>query len=307
MTTISLIIPSVGRPGALQRALLAAQRQDHHFDEIVVVARTNDDETAAAANASGVRTVTVSEPGVLAAMSAGARATTSDLIAFSDDDAELERHWCTRVLSVFDEAANVRLGGYGGRDVIYDDGRARPTTLTTSIGLVRSFGRVTGNHHRGTGDHHRVAMLKGVNCAYRRAAFAVPQGLRGDGAQAHFEVAIGQHLLRAGWRLRYDASLTVLHSPAPRLGEDQRQRPSDSAIYDSAFNLMRALAPTRQHVRWLYVHLVGDRNCPGVLRCLIALGSPDRSKIWARRRPSWRATTDAWRLRRETLSFETFS
>jgi hypothetical protein len=98
----------------------------------------------------------------------------------------------------------------------------------------------------------------------------------------------------------------VQHYPAERLGEDQRAAPSEGAVYDSAHNLMRALTPAQQTRRWLYVHLVGDRSCPGVARWVLAALRGDRATL-ARRRPAWRATTDAWRQRREPLTYVDFS
>jgi len=306
VTTIALVIPSYARPEQLARALASAERQSRRFDEIVVAVRGDDHATIGALTSLPVRVVTVDDPGVLAAMTAGALATTSDVVAFTDDDAELAEHWAQFVIDVMERPGNDDVGGIGGRDVIYDGDHARPTELTGRVGEVTYWGRLIGNHHCGSANNREVVVLKGVNCAYRRRALGLPHGLLGAGAQAHFEVAVGRHALDGGWRLLYFSELTVIHRPADRRGDDQRASPSDEAVFNSAFNLMRGLPRRVQSRRWLYVHLIGDRATPGVIRCLYALMRRDRATL-ARRAPSWRASTAAWRVRATPLEFTTLS
>lgn len=300
---VALVVPSYGRPAALAACLASARAQSRPFDEIVVAAREGDEATIAAARAAGAAVATTTEPGVLAAMAAGVRATTSDVVGLTDDDATLPATWAAEVEAAM---ADHTVGGFGGRDVLYDDGVARPTALTASVGRVTPLGRVIGNHHCGEGPPRDVDVLKGVNAAYRRAALGLPRGLRGDGAQAHFEVACGRFARERGWRLVYDPRHTVAHSPAVRVGEDQRSRPSDDAVAASAFNALRTLPPRLQTRRLLYVLAVGDGACPGVVRWLAALARGEGA-VRARRAPSWRGTFDAWRQRRTALAFETFS
>jgi hypothetical protein len=257
------------------------------------------------AEAAGALLVAVDEPGVLAAMVAAVKATGAAVVGFTDDDAELSETWSAQVLEILDRAGNEDVGGVGGRDVIYDGDEPRPTDLADRVGELTWWGRLIGNHHRGSPNNRSVVVLKGVNCAYRRAALALPAGLRGAGAQAHFEVAVGRHALDAGWRLLYFADLTVIHRPATRLDEDQRAAPSDAAVADSAFNLMRGLPRSTQPRRWLYVHLVGDGATPGIARAVAAALARDRATT-ARRRAGWRGTADALRVRDEPLDFTTF-
>lgn len=306
MTTISLVIPSYARADQLAVALESAHQQNRPFNEIVVVVRGDDEATNEMMLHRFERVVHVSEPGVLAAMRAGVDVTTSDIVAFTDDDARLPPQWSSQVLELFALPENTDVGAVGGRDRIFDDDLPRPTALTTRVGRVGWWGRLSGNHHRGAVNGRVVDVLKGVNAAYRREALGLPLELRGSGAEAHFEVAVGQYVQRHGWRLRYYSDLTVAHYPGVRRGEDQRLLPSDRAVADSAFNLMRALAPRRQSRRWLYVHLAGDAACPGLMRCAVAIVRQEKS-VLARRRPSWRATSEAWRLRDQPLEFQSFS
>jgi len=306
VTTLALVVPSYGRPEDLRDCLAAAHAQSRPFDEIIVVVRDTDDATRTLLAVSTDVVVTVSVPGVLAAMRAGAARSASDLIGFTDDDARLPTGWAAQVVATMDEPASRDVGGLGGRDILFDGHAPRPTTLTTRVGTVSWWGRVTGNHHRGEGPARDVDVLKGVNAVYRREALGLPTSLRGDGAQAHFELSVGRYAREHHWRLRYDPSLTVHHHPAPRLGDDGRSTPSDTAVADSAYNAMRGLPPHQQTRRWLYVHVVGDAACPGVLRLLLALVARDRATL-KRRRPSWRGTNDAWRQRHRPERFDRFT
>lgn len=300
MTTLDVIIPSYGRPDMLARTLHALQSSKDRPDHIFVVARRDDLDTIAAAE-EFARIVIVDEPGVLAAMWAGSRQATSDVVAFCDDDAEPSDTWVSEIRRAFDDP---RVGGYGGRDVLYDGDEPRPTRLHSRVGVVTWWGRLIGNHHCGTGPARDVDVLKGVNCAYRRELLAFPRGLRGDGAQAHFEVSIGLHVASLGYRVVYDPTHQVIHRPARRLDDDQRVNPSTEAIFNSAFNLERSLPRATQTRRLLYVIIWGDTACPGLVRLLVGRGS---RSLRARRSPSWRGTFAAWRERRSPLALQQVS
>lgn len=301
MTSVSLIIPSYGRPSELAACIATAQNQIEPFDEIIAVLRDTDNKSLEVALASGVRTIMVTEPGVLAAMMAGTEAAQSQVVAFTDDDARLP---ATHASGIRSHLANEAISGVGGRDVLYDNGSPRATTLTRDVGRLTWYGRVIGNHHRGTGKARPVFMLKGVNSAYRRDAIALPTQLRGSGAQPHFEVAIGTWVARHRGTLIYDPALAVEHHPATRLGEDQRTAPSEEAIFDSAYNLLRSLAWYRQTRRLLYVLIIGDSNCPGIFRSVVALLRGERA-VLQRRQPSWRGSLAAWHERNDELAYFT--
>jgi glycosyltransferase involved in cell wall biosynthesis len=300
MTSVSLVIPSYGRTDDLVAALDSALKQDHPFNEIIVVARSNDLETIAIARSRTVKVAIVDEAGVLAAMVAGSNLASSEVVAFTDDDARLPVDHASRLRAHFDSPA---ISGVGGRDVLYDGDVQRATALTHTVGRVRWYGRVVGNHHRGEGPVRSVFMLKGVNAAYRRSTLAFPVGLRGQGAEPHFEVALGTWIARHHGTLLYDPSLQVSHHPAIRIGDDQRTAPSNAAILDSAYNLARSLPRRYLTRRLIYVLLLGDTNCPGLGRSLVALVRGEQS-VLARRRSSWRGTVMAWADRGEPLRFE---
>ena len=96
--SVSIVIPTLRRPGPLACALASAQAQTGVSGvEIVVV--DNDPEGSARAHveqAKGpfpVRYISVPEPGIANARNAGVAASKGALIAFLDDDEDAPAHW----------------------------------------------------------------------------------------------------------------------------------------------------------------------------------------------------------------------
>ena len=292
----------------LSRCLAALGCQHLSFDEIVVATRLDDPGSAAAARASPTpcTVLELDAPGVLAAMVAGTRATSSEIVCFTDDDAVAPPDWLERLDAALAGAALV--GGVGGRDVIVVDGSPLDAPRTNDVGRVSWFGRHVGHHHLGAGSARDVAFLKGVNAAYRRRALGLPRGLRGAGAQAHFEVAVGRYAREQGYRLVYDPAICVEHHPAARQGGEQRGAPSPRAVSDAAYNLVVSIGGRTGLRRVAYAAVVGDRGAPGLVRALLAAVRGDRET--ARRLvPSVRGTlAGGWALlRRRGVRYETFA
>ncbi len=283
---ISIIVPSYHRPDALASCLTSLEALTRPADEIIVVLHASDKESPAIVSLhSGVRTVVVDLPGAVRAMTAGACASGGDVICFTDDDACPRPDWLDRIEACLVHDPDV--AAVGGRDVIHDpDGSLRPMTLTDNVGTLTWFGRLIGNHHRGTGPARDVNVLKGVNCAYRRADLALPAGLRGAGTQIHFEVAMGVTITSNGRRLVYDPNILVDHYPAVRQDADKRGAPPVEAVNGHAYNLTTAiglLGTSRLVTRVLYATLIGDVAMPGIIRAVIARLQGDR-RAWIRLR-----------------------
>ncbi len=274
MTTFSVIIPTYGRPEALAKCLSGLAFQTRPANEVIVVTRSDDlaSQTVAKEAAVSARIVFVDATGVLAAMTKGFLASTSDWVAFTDDDAVASPTWLFDLEQLAKTSGAV---GVGGRDVLEDEGVPRPTTLTTDVGNIGAFGRFVGNHHSGTGGVRSVSMLKGVNCAYDASLLGIPTGLYGQGAQAHFEIAIGLDLAKHG-TLLYDPSVTVRHAPGGRLDSDQRVAPSRRSIADVASNAVLCCGVRSWSLaarRVLFSLTIGDASCPGVVRFVVGLAN----------------------------------
>lgn len=303
--TLAVIVPSLQRPESLARCLDALAAQHRAPDELLVVTRPGDDAVGIAQR-HRARTIELDEPGVLAAMAAGVRASSAEVVCFTDDDATAPPEWTERLEALV--WSGDRVGGAGGRDrVVYADG-AEELARPGRVGQLSWYGRHHGHHHLGTGTTREVAFLKGVNCAYRRAALGLPVGLRGSGAQAHFEIAVGRHARAQGWRLLYDPTIVVEHRPAERLGEDLRGAPSRTAVADASYNLVASIGGARGLLRVGYATVLGDRGSPGLLYGAIAAARGDRATA-RRTAPAVRGTLEAAGdlLRGRALRFETFA
>jgi hypothetical protein len=293
--SVDVVVPSYRRPRQLQQCLEGLCRQTLAPERIIVVLRHGDAESDAVVSELDItplRRVTVGRPGVVAAMTAGLAHTTAPLVALTDDDAVPRPDWLERLAAHLDDE---RIGAAGGRDVI----AGCTDAPTADVGRVRWWGGHIGNHHRGEGPAREVAVLKGVNVAFRASALALPAPgvLHGQGAEAHWEILVCDHLRRQGLALLYDPAVVVDHRRGRRFDEDDRFAPSPTAIADTAYNLLTAtagLAPALRPVHYLGGVLRGDRALPGFGRALVALAQGEPA-VAARLLPALQGRTAAYR------------
>ena len=299
--TISVLIPTYRRPQDLRRCLTALEAQTRMAEEVLVVVRDSDEETRAFLadfehRLPGLRVVPVCVPGVLAAMSAGLAQATGDIVALTDDDTAPYPDWLARIEAHF--AAGPKVGGVGGRDWQPNDHRSRPV-----VGKIQWHGRVIGNHHLGVGEAREVDVLKGANCAYRAGPLkkiGFEARLRGEGAQAHWELALGMAMRRDGWTLIYDPAIALDHFIARRLDNDANHRGYFSApgltnsVHNETLILLTYLPPLRRAAFLAWALLVGTWAEPGLLQVPRLLARRDRN-TWNRLRATYAGRLEAVR------------
>lgn len=297
--SIAVIIPTYRRPASLARCLQALDRQTLRPSRIVVAVRDSDVESRFVVERERHRipelsTVLVTEPGVIAAMSAAIMTCREDVIACTDDDAVPRSDWIERMISFYAPG----VGGVGGRDVIarrkpnrYDLNRTEP--LKPVVGRLTRYGRLIGNHHRGCGPPRDVDVLKGVNMSLRRELWRLDTRLRGTGAQVAWEIAVCLHAKAAGWRLIYDPATAVDHVPAERFDADSRTNPTLEARTDAAWNEAYALASSLPPIKLVITSLVtlaiGSRAAPGPIFALTAVARSPR-RLWSALSLTYRLT-----------------
>jgi GT2 family glycosyltransferase len=290
---ISVIIPTYRRPGDLRRACRGLALQTRPADQLVVVARADDGQTQAEIDQLHaqlpISVAIVTRPGVVAALNAGLAVTTGDVVAITDDDAEPRPDWLERIERHF--ASDPSILGVGGRDFIRANAPTSPRR-PGKVGTLQWCGRVTGNHHDGSGPPRAVDVLKGVNMSFRRNALAeigFDERMRGSGAQVHFELALCLALQRLGGKLIYDPAVAVDHYPAARHDPDRRgvfvADPHLNAVHNQTLALLDHLSPPRRAAFALWSLLIGTRVEPGLAQL---------PRLIARREPNvlarWRAT-----------------
>ncbi|MBK1986706.1 glycosyltransferase [Sphaerospermopsis aphanizomenoides BCCUSP55] len=295
----TVLIPTYRRPQDLSRCLSALQAQTKAVDQIIVVVRDTDTETwqflhQFPCQNLPLQTVTVTQPGVVAALNAGLVAVAGDIVSITDDDAAPHSDWLQKINVHFQNDGCI--GAVGGRDWIHRGEKIEDGSYPI-VGRLQWFGRVIGNHHLGVGEAREVDVLKGVNMSIRTQAIGklkFDERMRGTGAQVHFEMAFTFALQRAGWKIIYDPSIGVDHYPAQRFDEDQRQNFNEIACINLVHNetvvLLEHLPLLRQIAFLLWAILVGTKDCFGLvqwLRFFPSQGKIVNKKLQASLRGRW--------------------
>ncbi|MDQ1910405.1 glycosyltransferase [Paenibacillus sp. GD4] len=275
MMVITVMIPTYRRVRDLDRCLQALKVQERQADEILVVVRNTDEETQlylqeADVTPSRLTRVIVDVPGQVAALNAGAKASSGEVLAITDDDTAPRADWLRRIEEHF--LADPRLGGLGGRDWVHQSGRTE-TGSRQVVGKIQWFGRVIGNHHLGAGSAREVDLLKGANMTYRRSAIRQLQFdslLKGSGAQVYNDMDFSMAVKKAGWRLVYDPQVAIDHYPAQRFDEDLRNSfnplAGSNAVHNETYVLLKHLAAWQRLIFLLWAVCIGSSSSPGWLQ-----------------------------------------
>jgi glycosyltransferase involved in cell wall biosynthesis len=277
----TVLVPTYRRRKDLERCLEALRRQIRPADEVLVIVRDVDEETHGflktfVAEGLLLKLVNVAVPGQVAALNAGLRAATGEIIAITDDDAAPYPDWLARIEAHF--LADDRVGGVGGRDVMYvnevvQDASIHPGASNT-VGKLEWFGRTIGNHHLGIGEAREVDILKGANMSYRRTAIDslwFNQNLRGAGAQPHNDLDFSLSVKQRGWKLIYDPQVAVDHFLAERLDADQRTFAFNyeamlNGVFNETFVTLSHLPIWRRFIYILWSIFIGSRSNLGLLQ-----------------------------------------
>jgi cellulose synthase/poly-beta-1,6-N-acetylglucosamine synthase-like glycosyltransferase len=290
----TVLVPTYRRSKDLERCLDALKQQSCPAGEVLVIVRDTDEETHGwlrgfASEVLPLKVVNVVIPGQVAALNAGLAAATGEIIAITDDDAAPYHDWLERIEGHF--LADDRLGGVGGRDVMYlnevlQDASIHPGA-SNSVGKLEWFGRTIGNHHLGMGEVREVDILKGANMSYRRTAIDnlwFNQNLRGSGAQPHNDLDFSLSVKQRGWKLIYDPQVAVDHFLAERLDTDQRTFAFNyeamlNATFNETFVLLSHLPSWRRFVFILWSIFIGSRSNFGLMQ-LIRFLAQEKSLVF---------------------------
>ncbi len=284
---ITVIIPTYRRPQNLACCLEGLKKQVKPPDEVIIIARETDRQTWEFLKTFNPETLclnplTVTVPGVIAALNLGLDAAQGEIIAITDDDAVPRPEWLERLETHF--LSDSQVGGVGGRDWMYIGTELQDASMhpgaSNIVGRVQWFGRVIGNHHIGRGEAREVDVLKGVNMGFRRQAIGdkhFDTRLRGAGAQVHYEIEFCLGLKRAGWKLIYDPLVDVDHYHGQRFDRDQRNNFEKTAMINHVHNetlvLLEYLSPVQRLFFLSWALLIGVRSRRGLIQCLRFLPS----------------------------------
>jgi len=265
--TLCLCIPSVNRQADLRKALEAASANGGGLiDEVIVVSQRWDVETQNVAREFEALTVLVDEPGLAQAMKAGAAATECQIIAFSDDDAQITKNWAEELLSTYLDLSVAAVGGVD-RQIHGSAMRYREKW----VGRVTIFGKVSGGHHLATGNTRYVDHLKGANMSFLTSAFRhldFQTFISGSGAQSRNELIACLLLKKQGYKVALNPRCEVNHFPAKRPPDDLRTG-SVAKAFEATFNermAFRLSGDRRGLSNFAYILFVGYPASPGLMR-----------------------------------------
>ncbi|MBI4169110.1 MAG: glycosyltransferase family 2 protein [Acidobacteria bacterium] len=274
---LSVIISTYRRPEGLRRAVESLDRQSRPPDEVIVAAWEGDGPTldllgdlrkshGAPGTPVELRPVFTRENNVTAKENAAIASARGEVLCFMDDDAVARRDWLERLERHY---LDDTVGGVGGRDVIWLDGRVLEREVR-EVGRVHWVGRLIGNHHERATGSRDVDYLKGCNMSYRRGALS-PLDARLSGPIPYgFEIDLGLQARRRGWRIVYDPEVLVDHYPSTNYAANS---PEIARIvnHNQTYVLLKHLSWTRKLAFIAYTFCIGDRNTIGVTRAPLLL------------------------------------
>lgn len=270
--TISVIIPTWKRPEKLKICLECIALQDLPPNEVKVVVRPEDSDGINIVQSFNNRIhnlemVYSHNIGVVAAENSGLRCATSELIAFIDDDGYAPRDWIKKIINFFNEFPDA--SAVGGSDIIAGTPWEYHDHEKNEVGLLTSYGRVIGNHHRKiTGGIRQVQILKGVNMAFRRNSFtflderlAGKEGNLGNGS--HWELDICLQVIKSGGKIFFNPDLVVTHDSNHT--DHVKMITAKNNTHNLTFVLLKNLAFPRKLLFLIYALVVGNSQLPGIV------------------------------------------
>lgn len=208
--TVTLVICTRDRPDSLDRCLRAAARLDPAPDEVLVVDNTPGREVVRSlAEEHGARYTVEPVPGLSRARNRGFAESTSDIIAYIDDDAEADADWLGTLMEQFGDPLVAAVTGETiNSPALRDYFRPQPT-------------RYVGNHDPLWFEMATFGGLGfGTNMAIRRSAVPWPKLFderlgRGAPIRLAEESYAFASLLSRGFRAAHVPSAFVLHEMKP--------------------------------------------------------------------------------------------
>jgi mycofactocin system glycosyltransferase len=201
---VAVVIPAYGRPDRLA-ACLAAVNGPATGHDIVVVDDASPDEAAnlAVVHAHGARRIRHEvNQGPGAARNTGLAATSAPVVAFLDSDCTPEPGWLDALLPLFDDprvgavAPRVRPRPAGQRSLL-----ARHEEARSALDM--------GRHRALVRPGAALGFLPSAALVVRRAALA--SGAFDASMRVGEDVDLVWRLADAGWHVRYEPTVTVLH------------------------------------------------------------------------------------------------
>ena len=195
-TRVAVVVPTYNRARRVGRLIAALEDQTRRPDEVVLVDDCSPDGTAeearrcAAASSLSITVVALEQnSGPAVARNVGWKATTADVIAFTDDDCDPEPGWLEHGVAAMD--ADERVGVVQGRTLPAVDER-RSWEATREVLKPSPF-------------------FEGCNLLFRRAALDATDGFSEHLRMGGEDTWLGWSVLSAGWDRAFAFGAVVRH------------------------------------------------------------------------------------------------
>jgi GT2 family glycosyltransferase len=192
-------------------------------------------------------------PNIVAQSNLGLKFCKCDIVAMTNDDAEPFPDWLERMEPYYEDST---VGGVGGRDFVYEDGRLWQGQADR-VGEIVWFGRHYGNHSLSYPHVRDVHLLKGVNMSCRRDLLQPLDTRMVPGGRWHWEIDMCFQIRRQGKRLVFDPNIRVDHFHGPRPGVLDPGFVY-AANHNLTLNLVKHLYPAQRLIFLVYTFLWGS-------------------------------------------------
>lgn len=277
MASLTIVIPTYNRPGPVVDCIRSIVQGRTMPSEIIVVGREGDTKTAEAlrqaqeicSRKTTLRVGWVTRPGHLAPVQKGLELSSSEIVAFLDDDVTVTPEWLGQLLTSFDDA---KVGVVGGR--VITPAAAAPR-LKGKPGCTSWYGRHWGNVASLEGDS--AVDVHGVmecNWAWRRSvltAMKFDPVLNFDDASM-YGLDLCLQAKGEGYRVIYEPRAVVFHHAAARAVDlDRADRPKRAFAYARNYTYIML-----KHLQWwqkpfflAWWFLIGERGSWGLASVVV--------------------------------------
>jgi GT2 family glycosyltransferase len=237
----SVVVPTaVARPSQLRRCVRRLTELDHPNYEVILV--DNRPAGAPRLEMEGAQVVAESRPGISAARNRGLRAATGEIVAFTDDDVEVDRRWLRALGERF--ARQPRLAALTGlmvpaeletpAQIWFEESGSGPDRDFSALTFERAGRFQVSRRAHDDGSQRLQSVYEtgefglGSNMAFSTAALRAAGGFDlalGIGTPTHGgeDLAILVELLSAGHQIGYEPSAIIHHTHRATLLELERQ------------------------------------------------------------------------------------
>lgn len=208
MTTFSVLICTYNRPDMLEMALNALiDRTDEKPDQVVIVNGGDDRSDKIVRNYIGrpgikVELIKTVNKNLATSRNIGLAHCTSEIIAMTDDDAEVFPNWVTQMKRVHVE--HPEAGGVGGAVLGADSAKS----LISRIADIAAFPSPLVPSY--------VRTLPGVNVSYKKLALQ-QVGLQDETLFRGEDVDFNWRIKKLGYEIYYSPEIKVIHYHRPSL------------------------------------------------------------------------------------------